>query len=409
MHPTSTTAPPDRAMRAPQWLSLFAGLIVTGATVAILAGDAISTGKWGQDQWLGLVILTATISFGLLGKRAATDRSWLASAAFYVMFGIGSVLLVYSSMGRQAGTRAELVNDARNVNGAIAALEAEKTRAEETIAGLQAELARFAGVRSTAEIKGALDAVVGSGPGKVPVAVWRRTSSCAATETTREDSARACQPVFDLRIENGKALEREQLQGRLDNAEAARQAIVARIAASGGRKVAPGKARPFAEVAGLLGYDAAHVEYVMSRIDILLVTLFLEGSAIVAFEYAFAGIFGSRLQMPTEHPARGHTSVGPSVAHSRNRAGHPDGPTPPRGPKRRRRSRRQPQDGGPVAIPENHPVIVALKDARRPLTNDELARAMHVTKGEASKRRREVAGQLTVSREGRELRIALGS
>lgn len=54
-----------------------------------------------------------------------------------------------------------------------------------------------------------------------------------------------------------------------------------------------------------------------------------------------------------------------------------------------------------------HPVIAALRDARRPMTNDELAAAMGVTKGEASKRRLEVAEHLVLWREGRCLRAAL--
>jgi len=54
-----------------------------------------------------------------------------------------------------------------------------------------------------------------------------------------------------------------------------------------------------------------------------------------------------------------------------------------------------------------HPVIAALRSADRPLSNDELAAAMGVSKGEASKRRREVDQHLTVHPDGRCLRIAL--
>lgn len=36
----------SRSMRAPHYIALLAGLVTTGATVAILAGDAIVTGKW---------------------------------------------------------------------------------------------------------------------------------------------------------------------------------------------------------------------------------------------------------------------------------------------------------------------------------------------------------------------------
>lgn len=54
----------------------------------------------------------------------------------------------------------------------------------------------------------------------------------------------------------------------------------------------------------------------------------------------------------------------------------------------------------------DHPVLVALRKAGRPLTNDELAEAMKVSKGEASKRRQEIADRLVEKREGRFLMVA---
>jgi hypothetical protein len=59
----------------------------------------------------------------------------------------------------------------------------------------------------------------------------------------------------------------------------------------------------------------------------------------------------------------------------------------------------------PPAPPTAHPVLAALSDGRA-LTNDQLAAAMGVTKGEASKRRREVAHLVTERRIGRYLMIA---
>lgn len=62
-----------------------------------------------------------------------------------------------------------------------------------------------------------------------------------------------------------------------------------------------------------------------------------------------------------------------------------------------------------LPAPAAHPVVAALTQAGRPLTNDELADAMGVSKGEASKRRREVADLLTETRDGRALRIRLAA
>jgi len=53
------------------------------------------------------------------------------------------------------------------------------------------------------------------------------------------------------------------------------------------------------------------------------------------------------------------------------------------------------------------PVLEVLARARRPLSNDELAAAMGVTKGEASKRVAALAGRLRKERDGRRVAISL--
>ena len=58
-------------------------------------------------------------------------------------------------------------------------------------------------------------------------------------------------------------------------------------------------------------------------------------------------------------------------------------------------------------VPLKHPVIAALEKAGRSVNNGELAELMGVCDGEATKRRREVAGKLHVERVGRECKIAL--
>lgn len=68
----------------------------------------------------------------------------------------------------------------------------------------------------------------------------------------------------------------------------------------------------------------------------------------------------------------------------------------------------------PAPMPENvaanvgkHPVIAALEAAGRPVNNAELAKLMSVCDGEATKRRREVAGHIVERRVGRQCQIAL--
>lgn len=58
-------------------------------------------------------------------------------------------------------------------------------------------------------------------------------------------------------------------------------------------------------------------------------------------------------------------------------------------------------------VPKQHPVIEALERAGRPVNNNELASLMRVTAGEATKRRREVAGRIREHRAGKHLMVAL--
>jgi hypothetical protein len=60
-----------------------------------------------------------------------------------------------------------------------------------------------------------------------------------------------------------------------------------------------------------------------------------------------------------------------------------------------------------AALPGRHPVLRALEQAGRPVTNGELARLTGVSDGESSKRWREVAHLLEVARAGKERRIGL--
>jgi len=60
-----------------------------------------------------------------------------------------------------------------------------------------------------------------------------------------------------------------------------------------------------------------------------------------------------------------------------------------------------------VFRPATHPVIDALERAGRPVNNNELANLMGVCAGEATKRRREVAGRIREHRTGKHMMVAL--
>ena len=326
----------SKSMGARQWLALLVGLTTLGVTVGLMLDDVAHGAAWTVEHSFGAALLFCIPAAGLVGRWALAHGERGAGIAFIAAALLGSLLIVYLSTGRQHEGRAEAQATAVNANAARAALESERSRHDTTIADLRGELARFSGVRSAVEVKAALDAVVGDKPGKVPVAVWRRTNGCAADHISKEKSAAACEPVSALRIENGKALERETLKRRLDAAEVARASIVAKLAEAGGERVVPSKARAFAEFVGLFGLDAARVEFVASRVDLVIRTLFLEGLTVMALEYALAGI-----GRPSAAPVQALAPAVPAEAPK---------PVPPRGGKRSKRSGKPGRKGDPKVV-----------------------------------------------------------
>jgi hypothetical protein len=307
-HTTPDAAPTQRAapahtirMGGPQWLALIAGLAVTAATIAILTGDALTTGRWSQDQWLSLVILFVTIAFGHLAR----DARWVSALLFWALFAAGTALVVYTSVGRQHGTKAQTHASANDQNGRIADLKGQKTRAEADVAALRADARRFAGVRSTSEVRADMDRA------KVPASVWKATTQCTDTELMKGPrNGEACKPILDLRVEMAEAIQKDDLGRRIAQAEGRVSALAARVADLGGTVVVASKAQPFAEVAGLFGADRNHVEHAATLIEPLVYTLFLELAAIVCFGFAF----GNRCPAATAKADETRATVAATVA-----------------------------------------------------------------------------------------------
>lgn len=202
---------------------------------------------------------------------------------------------------------------------------------------------------------------------KIDMSVWRRSQQCA--DISRDDTKKACEPILALYKERGNAARKAELEPE-----------VARLRAELAKLDRPEEAT--ASESAVSGFWA-----------------WIMGLGVV-FVATFGTVIFARVEVARPTTANDNVRA-PSVAHSATGA-----PTPP------------PTNGGhhapiPVmpeaCVPHDHPVIVALRRTKRPLSNDELATEMGVTKGEASKRWREVSDQLTVTREGRELRIALAA
>jgi heme/copper-type cytochrome/quinol oxidase subunit 3 len=181
---------------------------------------------------------------------------------------------------------------------------------------------------------------------RIDMAVWRRSNQCA--DISRDDTKAACEPILKLYKERGAAARKAELE--------------------------PEVARLRGELAKLERPEEASA----SESAVSGIWAWIMGLGVV-----FVATFGTVIFARVE-------AVKPATANDNGTgASRPASPPPP------------------PAKP--HPVITALRQAGRPLSNDELAEAMGVTKGEASKRWREVSPQLSVTREGRELRIALAA
>lgn len=192
----------------------------------------------------------------------------------------------------------------------------------------------------------------------------------ANTMADRETGQRGC----------GRVCEDWKLRAR--EVEAHIRKLEAEIRVDGPRKPVAGKAERAAQVLSLFGWDERRTAAVIAKVEPISFALFFELAAIVAFGYGFAPARPAKLANDNRPSAR-------DTAQS-------SFPVPP------------PSNGGtPVTIPDDHPVLVALNRARRPMTNDELAEALGVHKGTATKWRSEVAHLLDEERDGRFIRVSL--
>ena len=89
-------------------LAISVGVAATGGALAILLADPIMTGNWRLDHVLLPVIVAITIASGHLCGCACAGWRILPAMGFSLIFLVGTVLTVYSSVGAQkSGCRCE--------------------------------------------------------------------------------------------------------------------------------------------------------------------------------------------------------------------------------------------------------------------------------------------------------------
>jgi hypothetical protein len=142
-------------------------------------------------------------------------------------------------------------------------------------------------------------------------------------------------------------------------------------------------------IAATAGGNQARIEHLIVITWPFVLASIFEGVALVSFGFAIAH---SRKPLP----AANDTGLEKVAA--------PEFPPPGNGGRKLLPASRTAAN---VVSFSKHPVVAALEKVAGPVSNGQLARLMGVSDGEASKRWQEIARDLSVSREGRELRIAL--
>ena len=179
-----------------------------------------------------------------------------------------------------------------------------------------------------------------------------QANAAADKEMTGEKCGRRCQD-WKLRA--------TEVQANIERLEAD-------IKALGPQKPIAAKADKMAKVLALFGWPEGATKATVILIEPFAYSLFFELGSILSFGYGFRP--SPKWRSATKEPE----------------------------PEPKKQSAKSRPD---------HPVLRVLQSSNRPLTNDELAAAMGVSKGEASKRRAEVASRLQETRSGRHVFTSL--
>lgn len=214
-------------------IAIAAGLAFTGGALTILLHDVVVLGHpWTIAHTLAVLTVAGVILAGELAREAWGSRHYGACLGFWLAVVVGTGLVVYNSVGRQAeasDTSTLSVEDRNDQRSAAKAdLAAHQKMLDEELAA-HAEEAKHGGCKA----------------------------ACKGIE--------ASITVYEAAVAGDRA--------KLDKLGAP-------------EPVAP-KAEKFAEILGLFGADKAQTRAVLSLLEPFLYTLLFEYGSIVAWGYAF--------------------------------------------------------------------------------------------------------------------------
>lgn len=354
-------------------LAIVAGTaLYIGSLSALFGEDLLNWSHWTMHHYEVVVTSLSTIAFGLLFRYAKRASKWLAAFGFAFLFVVGTSFVVYKSIGRQATATTTQAMSAEDSNKLIADKMADLATTRQRLNDAEREIDH--------EQKGRPDR-----NGKPTV-----------------------KPGCGDRCKDWKR--------RADEVRSRIQVLESDIKALGPRQIAAPEAETFAQILGIIfGWPVMAVKAMAILFVPIAWTMFLEIGSIWCFEYAFAASKQRRNASEQTSFAAGNVTDAKRLLAS-------EGPEiePPKGGKRRKPVRlpanvapRLPANvialsgKRPSSLAGKHPVIAALELAGKPLTNSELAEAMGVCGGEATKRRREVVDLIDETVAGKFVMIGL--
>jgi hypothetical protein len=193
------------------WPAILLAAFFAACTARVLLDDVVAGAPFTTQHLASIAALVASVAAGHYVWPALRQGAIGAGLVLAIVAVGASAYTVISSGMRNAETAAA------KVAGATAARE-DRAAARREWQRLQADLDRVAQARSTESVRAAMDTIVGSGDGKVPVQIFRRSREC--TELTRADSVEACAPLSKLRVEMGDALTKQNLAPQVAAARA---------------------------------------------------------------------------------------------------------------------------------------------------------------------------------------------
>lgn len=358
-----------------QWLARAGGLLCAGAAAYVLTQDAIHSGKWTTDDLLMLPLVAVTILASHLVGNARRARAWGAVAGFCLLALIGTALIVYTSVGRQAR-----IADAEDAHAADVA---------KRIKDIEADIAAITKKRDDASVV-------------IEHERKRLATECSTGKGTKCDGTRYSIGVYEAAVKGHEA-DIERKRRDLDR--------IGPVPVTGARAVR------MATVIAMFSSQEAALKARLTRIfrelEPFAFSLLWEIGAAINLGYGFRHRRSNHVRptiaetAQTSFPATVASALPPPALFDRQSLPEIDAiPTPPTGPKGGNRHR-QPLPSNVIPIGK-HPVIAALESAGGTVaSNKALAEIMCVTPGESTKRVQEVAKLVDVRRVGRETRISL--